>query len=1132
MLSKEKHNSKKKYFIPDSPITSSDQDIFGYEDFVYAIKYALEHITPPLNIALYGSWGTGKSSILSLLKEKLVKDSEFGGKFQYVYVDAWKLSPESLRQELLEELNKQFGGVFKQNIIEDRLWNVREEYTQQKLSKGKQLINALISFIPYGVTFATIIGVGSLVGYYTNLDLRTPTYFSSVVIPMLSALVMRFKSVSDEVVRTSKRIIPRIESSSQFEAIFNDIVNKKKTDKVIIAIDNLDRCEDDAVVKILGTLKTFMNHDKCIYIIPCDEQAIIKHIVAVRGGGKTEERDAIDFLNKFFQITIHIPPFIEGHLEQYVEEQISEFDIDFDTNTKDVLILGLTKNPRKIRQYLYDLVVLYKLAEAKETRIEHPLPKGTLTANTGLLAKIIVLRTEWPDFYRRLLEKEDLIDLLEGRFFGEPTGESPNEGIEEILQQNTGLEWFLRNTQVIPTTNISAVLTLNQEEYESTIIDLNAFVLKISQGEVESIHNQLSKISEKERENYIQEALKKLDVYMQNSRTQFAFNLMNVLLEIYDIIPNSLKNEVLSKLSIHLNNQQIKLQMHRLNAEKLFNVILKMTNPNKDILLKQIATDFVRVIASIDPFLPQFIAHKDELSQNVIRDFNFSIRDVISSSPEFGFKAIQTIVKDPKAIQILVKPDICQSIIQRINNNSGQDSKNIVDYYMLLRRIDSEDNKVQFINRLLSIANANNPSAIDANIQFTLDALSKFDNNELTAKPSEILIDGMGKIATKLANENDKIKVLLPTIKQAGNLEDSKKIEFVSNTLPKIISSMSPNGVVQFLIQLINSNVYDLYSDSLMSNIISKLNQIPPNLEAIQFLLKFTPEAKTDGFINFVKGQLANNPALTLSVVAQALKSNQDLRPEFIRKISHELLATATSRPMQEVTTMLNHLSVISNKLGYETCDEIANLLIIWINHPEAAIFQNGQAFMEKFYFNLSKDKQDKIFELVSKFARNSKTNVNYRGFTNMLISNYEKFEPDKKNKIDDLLLSIFIGTTKSEEYEKAKITEFIIPDQIGKGNSYTVRSAIQGRTTEGFLDLAVVNPDWNVGWFPDKKSYDEKQDTGILNLDEKTYSNSWSFDVAKNAKSGKYIAIMGLYEKNQANRRRVAYSIKIFEVV
>lgn len=117
--------------------------------------------------------------------------------------------------------------------------------------------------------------------------------------------------------------------------------------------------------------------------------------------------------------------------------------------------------------------------------------------------------------------------------------------------------------------------------------------------------------------------------------------------------------------------------------------------------------------------------------------------------------------------------------------------------------------------------------------------------------------------------------------------------------------------------------------------------------------------------------------------------------------------------------------------------------------------------------------------------------------------------------------LAIF-GIKRSEEYGRAKFTDFKIPEKMERGKSFLVSATIKGTIKQGFLDLSLISPDGIVQWIVDEKSWNNEQLDKMLNFANNGYSNTWPFKIPDTAKLGKWVAVMALYENDPPNRRYV----------
>jgi predicted KAP-like P-loop ATPase len=57
--------------ITDKPITSSSEDLLKVNRYTQALVHFIQHSDTPITIGLQGEWGTGKTSLMYMLREEL-----------------------------------------------------------------------------------------------------------------------------------------------------------------------------------------------------------------------------------------------------------------------------------------------------------------------------------------------------------------------------------------------------------------------------------------------------------------------------------------------------------------------------------------------------------------------------------------------------------------------------------------------------------------------------------------------------------------------------------------------------------------------------------------------------------------------------------------------------------------------------------------------------------------------------------------------------------------------------------------------------------------------------------------------------------------------------------------------------
>src|SRR4030065_1796692 len=122
--------------------------------------------------------------------------------------------------------------------------------------------------------------------------------------------------------------ISKYDSEEQFENKFIELVRKDKSTKIIF-IDDLDRCSKEKVVKTIETIKTFLEVESCIFIIACDDE-IIKNAVnkAHELFNESGKDEGSEYLEKFFQYTLRIPPFMVTDMRKYIFNLLKKSNSD------------------------------------------------------------------------------------------------------------------------------------------------------------------------------------------------------------------------------------------------------------------------------------------------------------------------------------------------------------------------------------------------------------------------------------------------------------------------------------------------------------------------------------------------------------------------------------------------------------------------------------------------------------------------------------------------------------------------------------------------------------------------------------------------------------------------------------
>ena len=101
-------------FIPDKVLNlTMDKDLLGTRPYSDTIFEIVNNCEGKKNIGLFGSWGSGKSTILTTFENLIVdhnsKEENKNNRIAYFEFDAWKFSQDDFRRSFLIEFTRKFS---------------------------------------------------------------------------------------------------------------------------------------------------------------------------------------------------------------------------------------------------------------------------------------------------------------------------------------------------------------------------------------------------------------------------------------------------------------------------------------------------------------------------------------------------------------------------------------------------------------------------------------------------------------------------------------------------------------------------------------------------------------------------------------------------------------------------------------------------------------------------------------------------------------------------------------------------------------------------------------------------------------------------------------------------------------
>lgn len=128
--------------------------------------------------------------------------------------------------------------------------------------------------------------------------------------PGISA-TFKFKDLKKELLKQENPL-------RDFKSELTEVINKLKGKRLVLIVDELDRCRPDYAIKVLETIKHFFDIDKVVVMLPVNYAILTSSVESVYSL-KTDKAEA--YLRKFINYRVRIPT---PDYKQFIESNVNE----------------------------------------------------------------------------------------------------------------------------------------------------------------------------------------------------------------------------------------------------------------------------------------------------------------------------------------------------------------------------------------------------------------------------------------------------------------------------------------------------------------------------------------------------------------------------------------------------------------------------------------------------------------------------------------------------------------------------------------------------------------------------------------------------------------------------------------
>jgi predicted KAP-like P-loop ATPase len=339
-------------WLSDEPIESNLEDKLNFDKSSNIIKELIIKSDTPLTIGINGKWGSGKTSLMRLIREKIENIDD--PKILISWFETWNY------------------------VNEKEIWRIL-------------LISLIDGLDPKNKNFPDITNFLSSILNLGFITTKAWLSHGATIYSDKNTIIDNFKNVINNTKSREELIIrDRFKTVKSFKNDFEKIVEKTvdKNGKFVIFIDDLDRIDPEKVVEVIEAIKTFLSCKRCVFVIGCDYDYLNTCIEHKFKGLNLNGRE---YIEKIVQIPFRVPNmgpqfshFLSSYLKPFFHLQ-DEFVMASDLINKSV-----GRNPRKIKRLVNLYTIIYNLNNNE--------------LNNILLFKLLCFMSRWPNCYKEFYE--------------------------------------------------------------------------------------------------------------------------------------------------------------------------------------------------------------------------------------------------------------------------------------------------------------------------------------------------------------------------------------------------------------------------------------------------------------------------------------------------------------------------------------------------------------------------------------------------------------------------------------------------------------------------------------------------------------------------------------------------------
>ncbi|NVB36748.1 hypothetical protein G6O69_02815 [Pseudenhygromyxa sp. WMMC2535] len=313
--------------FPDLPIDplraegDDNRDLLGLEQHAAALSGFIQMCSMPMTIGIQGDWGSGKTSLMNLVRAKLGNEHALN-----IWFNTWQYS--------------QFGN--EAQLASSMLVNLMQKIKAEGKPTKKVWHNA-------------------------SRFIRSVVQASALTSGMAAGISIQGKSFLDAL--EGRGDLDDAGLFEQMKADFSEVIQDVLAQggegsgfqRVVIYIDDLDRLAPSKAVELLEAVKNLIDVDGCVFVLAIDYDVVIRGLRQRKEYIAEDFREAEgkSFFDKIIQVPYRMPverytthTFLQSHFERVYGELGEQTSAFFEASASRLIQASVGNNPRGLKRAL------------------------------------------------------------------------------------------------------------------------------------------------------------------------------------------------------------------------------------------------------------------------------------------------------------------------------------------------------------------------------------------------------------------------------------------------------------------------------------------------------------------------------------------------------------------------------------------------------------------------------------------------------------------------------------------------------------------------------------------------------------------------------------------------------------